>query len=352
MQKHKSLARLSALALPLSMSVLNTAVLAQTPEAAQRTFTNPVVARGADPWVLFWNGAYYYCRSGGGKKIWVHKAAHLEEIGTDDGVAVWTPPPSGPYSKELWAPELHNLDGKWYVYVAADDGNNHNHRMYVLEGDKGDPQAPFAMKGKIADPSDRWAIDGTVLTMEGGQRYFIWSGWEGAENVQQNLYIAAMSNAWTISGERVCISQPDHDWEKNGKPLVNEGPSVLKRDGKVFVVYSASGSWTDDYCLGLLTLNGDPMQKKSWVKKDKPVFCRTKDVFGPGHCSFTKALDEKEDWIVYHAERRKGSGWDRDVRMQRFTWNADGSPDFGAPLSPGVPMELPKRVQDAQPALK
>ena len=305
------------------------------------TFTNPVAESGADPWVVRWKDSYYYCRSGGGK-IWVHKSARLQDIGKGSGTAVWTPPPGTAYSKELWAPELHHLDGRWYVYVAADDGNNHNHRMYVLEGAPDDPQEPFSFKGKIADSTDRWAIDATVLQMPGGRKYFIWSGWEAAENVAQHLYIAPMSNPWTLSGPRVRISSPEIDWEKNGRPLINEGPEVLWNGTKLFIIYSASGSWTDDYCLGQLAwMGGDPLKPSSWVKKDRPVFSRTQDVFGPGHASFTKSPDGKEDWIVYHAAKRKGGGWDRNVRIQKFGWNPDGSPDFGTPASPGAALRPP-----------
>jgi GH43 family beta-xylosidase len=310
--------------------------------AEATTFTNPVCAHGADPWVVRHKDAYYYCRSDGGK-VWVGKAARLQEIGREPGAVVWTPPPNTPYSREIWAPELHRLDGRWYVYVAADDGNNSNHRMVVLEGDAEDPQKPFTFKGKIAAPTDRWAIDATVLAMDGGKKYLIWSGWEVDQNVAQFLYIAPMSNPWTISGERVCISKPELPWELNGRPLINEGPVVLRNArGKVFIIYSASGSWTDDYCLGQLALVGaDPMKPASWVKQSKAVFARTADVFGPGHCSFVKSPDGKEDWIVYHAARRKGGGWDRDVRIQKFGWAADGSPEFGTPVSPGVALPEP-----------
>jgi GH43 family beta-xylosidase len=213
--------------------------------------------------------------------------------------------------------------------------------MYVLEGSSDDPQAPFHFKGKIAAPTDRWAIDGTVLEMPGGKLYFIWSGWEGNTNGKQSLYIAPMSNPWTISGERVCISKPDREWEQRDSPIINEGPETLWHEGHLFIIYSASGFWDDNYCLGQLTwTGGDVLDPKSWVKKSETVFSRTADVFGPGHCSFTQSPDGKEDWIIYHAHIHQGVA-QRDVRIQRFTWNADGSPNFGVPVSPGVPLALP-----------
>jgi GH43 family beta-xylosidase len=308
---------------------------------AAMTFTNPVVRTGADPWVIQRPGMYYFCQSSR-RGVRVAKARRLQEIGNGPWSTVWTPPQGTAYSRELWAPELHYLRGDWYIYVAADDGDNFNHRMYALKGTSQDPQAPFEFKGKLAAQTDRWAIDGTVLEMSDGRLYFIWSGWEGTENIAQNLYIARMSDPLTINGERVLISRPEHDWEMHGRPLINEGPEVLRHGTNLFLIYSASGSWGDDYCLGQLTwTGGDVLNSSSWVKKSVPVFSRTKDVFGPGHCSFVRSPDGREDWIVYHSAKYSGAGWNRHVNIQRFQWNADGSPDFGTPISPGVPMPVP-----------
>jgi GH43 family beta-xylosidase len=203
--------------------------------------------------------------------------------------------------------------------------------MYVIEAISDNPQGQYTFKGKIVGSSDYWAIDGSVLDMPDGRRYFVWSGWEGFDNTSQNIYIAEMSNPWTIVSERSCISRPEYDWEKQGYPYVNEGPQPLVHDGKTFIIYSASGSWTDDYCLGRLTyLSGDPLSSTSWYKEPEPVFKKTDNIFGPGHCSFVKDK-VGEDWIIYHAARSSGAGWARQVRAKQFKWKKDGSPDFGKP---------------------
>jgi GH43 family beta-xylosidase len=313
-----------------------------------RKFTNPIVTSGADPWVTLGKEKYYYCFVRAGRII-VTRADAIPDLAKGTAVTVWKPPEKGPHSKDVWAPELHHLGNRWYIYFAADDGENANHRMYVLESEGLDPQGKYHLKGKIAARTDRWAIDGTV-GMLGDHQYFVWSGWEGTENVQQNLYIAAMKDPWTLAGERACIAVPEFDWEKVGPKWdrksfpggVLEGPQFLERKGKVHIIYSANGSWTDEYCLGRLSyLGGDPLDRKSWKKADRAVFSGTDKVISPGHASFVKSLDGKEDWIVYHAAKRKGSGWDRDVRTQRFTWKADHSPDFGQPVPPGVELEYP-----------
>jgi GH43 family beta-xylosidase len=308
----------------------------------RRTFANPVAPEGADPWVLRWRGAYYYCRSRRGR-IEVSRSDRLHDVCRAPALPVWEPPAGLRLRHHLWAPELHHLDGRFYVYVAADDGRNHTHRMLVLEGDALDPQRPFSRKAQLAHPDDRWAIDGTVLAMDDGRRYLLWSGWEGETDVEQGLYAALLANPWTIAGERHRISRPEHAWEANARPAVNEGPSVLRNPaGQVFVVYSAAASWTDEYCLGLLTLVGDdPLRPECWRKSPSPVFRRSALVHGPGHASFVKSPDGSEDWIVYHAACHSGAGWKRDVRMQRFGWQPDGSPDFGRPVPTGVALELP-----------
>ncbi len=307
---------------------------------ADHAFANPVVAHGQDPWVIRQGRIYYFCQSRP-DGIWVNRATRLEDIGLNHWKCVWHAPEGTAWSKQIWAPELHFLQGKWYVYFAADDGDNAGHRMYVLEGTSVDPQMAFNFKGKIAAPTDRWAIDGTVLEMPDQKLYFIWAGWPGANDGVQNLYIAPMSNPWTISGGRVCISQPDHVWEQHDFPHINEGPETLWHEGHLFVIYSASAFWDDNYCLGQLTwTGGDVLDPKSWVKKSEPVFAHTTEVFGPGHCSFVKSPDGREDWIVYHAHIGPGIR-QRDVRIQPFTWNPDGSPNFGAPVSPRIHLPPP-----------
>lgn len=310
--------------------------------AADSLFTNPVAADGADPWVIKHQGTYLYCYSKN-DAIWVNKSECLIDAIQMEGVEIWNPPPATDYSKEIWAPELHFIQGKWYIYFAADDGNNENHRMYVLESVNEDPQGEYLLKGKISDVSDKWAIDGTVL-QHNKKLYFIWSGWAGDVNVQQNLYIAEMSNPYTIRGSRIQISEPEYEWEMIGNPLINEGPEVLRKDEKVFIIYSASGSWTDDYCLGRLSLTTENLlSKEAWIKHPSPVFSGTSSVISPGHASFTKSPDESEDWIIYHTAKHKGAAWDRNIRIQKFSWTKDGIPCFGYPVENNVPVAVPSK---------
>jgi len=310
------------------------------------TFKNPIVNKtSADPFVIKAGGYYYYTYSDG-SNIGIRKSKELQNIGVGEEEIVWISDTSTKYSKEVWAPELHFACGKWYIYFAADDGKNENHRMYALEAGT-DPENPlgekFKFKGKVFDKSDKWAIDGTVLQVDKDSLYFVWSGWEGDTNGNQNLYIAPMSNPFTISGERVLMSAPTYDWEKLGMPI-NEGPQVLVKDKNIMIVYSASGSWTENYCLGLLVNSTkDILNPKSWIKNPEPVFKGTVESksFGVGHGSFVKSPSGKEDWIVYHG-MSDGIGWQyRDVRVQKFSWDKKNLPVFGNPVSLGEALQVP-----------
>ncbi|WP_109742539.1 glycoside hydrolase family 43 protein [Arcicella aurantiaca] len=324
--------------------------------SSTNVFTNPLLPSGADPYSFYKDGYYYYTHTlQNSLTIW--KTKNLSDLKMAQSKVIWTPPKGTSYSKELWAPEVHFIQGKWYMYFAGDDGDNNHHRMYVLECTTNDPMTgEWVFKGKVADAkNDKWAIDGDVFE-HGGKLYMIWSGWEGDKNGQQNIYIARMKNPWTIESERSKISGSDFDWEKHGDIKgdpnlphvnVNEGPQILKNGKKVFVIYSASGCWTDFYALGLLTAdaNADLLNPASWKKSPEPVFKQSIEngVFAPGHNSFFKSPNGKEDWILYHANSKAGQGCGgfRSPRMQKFTWNADGTPNFGIPVKENVEMAVP-----------
>jgi GH43 family beta-xylosidase len=324
---------------------------------SQEVFTNPLLPSGADPFSFYRDGFYYYTHTTG-RNITLWKTSSLANLRTAEKKIIFTPPAKGPYSKELWAPEIHFLQDKWYLYFAADSGSNNDHRLWVLENSSADPmKGEWIMKGKFATPGDKWSIDGSVFEHK-GKLYTIWSGWEGDTNGQQNIYIAKMKNPWTVEGERVRISAPELDWEMHGDlhdannpphVNVNEGPEILQHNDKLFLIYSASGCWTEYYALGMLSasLNSNLMDPSSWKKSPQPVFKKSVEnkVYAPGHNSFFKSPDGKEDWILYHANSQPGQGCGgfRSPRAQKFGWTKDGLPDFGIPVSENVGLPVPSK---------
>ncbi|RYY18461.1 MAG: glycosyl hydrolase family 43 [Chitinophagaceae bacterium] len=314
---------------------------APVPPGPANTFTNPLLSSGPDPWVIRKGDSYYYTHTQG-NKISLWKTSKMSDLANAPVQTAWTAPATGPNSKNVWAPELHFLANKWYLYYTAGaSADLATQRTFVLENTSDDPRTgTWVDKGKIVDAAaDFFAIDGTVFS-HNNKDYFIWSGQASATDRNQRLYIAAMSDPWTLSGARKLISSPELAWETNGAPpAVNEAPEIIKNTtGKVFLVYSASGCWTDDYALGLLTLKdgGDPLVASDWIKSPQPVFIKntSNGAYGPGHNTFFKSVDGSEDWILYHANPASGLGCGdmRNPRMQKFVWKPDGTPDFGQPV--------------------
>lgn len=308
-------------------------------------FTNPLMTKGADPWITQKDGMYYYTYTHGSKVV-LFVTEKVSELNKAEPVDIWVPPPGTMYSSNIWAPEIHNINGNWYIYFAADNGSNANHRMYVIENTSENPvRGKWEFKGKVSDPTDEWAIDGSVITYN-DQLYMLWSGSDAGRS-PQHIYIARMSNPWTIEGERVQISTPQHEWEMH-RGAINEGPQpIFNPDGKLFVVFSASSFLSDNYALGLLSLKegGDPMNPSDWEKKPTPVFTMNAEsgTFGPGHNGFFKSPDGTEDWIIYHARNLPDNGSTnyRNPRIQKFSWNDDGTPNFGKPVKIGDEIESP-----------
>lgn len=335
--------------------IVSLILLAGSACAQHKTFTNPLLSSGADPWIIQEDGYYYYTNTMGNKLV-IWKTKDITDLKNAERKTVWLPPAGKPYSKELWAPELHYIQHKWYMYFAADDGNNNHHRLYVIENTSADPlQGQWIFKGQIGDKTNKWAIDASVFENR-GKLYLIWSGWEGDTNGEQDIYIAQMKNGYTVSSKRVKISSPTYEWEKNGDlgatsnpphVNVNEGPEMLAHGNKLFLVYSASGCWTDNYALGMLTANAnsDLLNPSSWKKSPEPVLKASPEngVYAPGHNGFFKSPDDTQDWIIYHANDKPGEGCDgfRSPRIQQFTWREDGSPEFGVPVKAGVQVAVP-----------
>jgi GH43 family beta-xylosidase len=318
------------------------------------TIANPI-GTGADPWIVRHEGRYYWTLTDTERGVAIWCSDNPASLGKRK--IVWRAPATGPHSNEIWAPELHFLDGRWYIYVAASDGNNATHRMIVLESATADPLGEYTFKGELytgdnigTGEKNRWAVDGTVLTYD-GRRYFIWSGWEDERDIQW-LYAAPMSNPWTISGNRVRLcANDDYQWERVGESMqgrgLNEAPQILQRNGRIFLIYSASGSWQATYKMGLLELTGaDPLAPGAWRKHPAPVFAPTQNTFGLGHASFAKSPDGKQDWLVYHVKQERKDGWSRLIFAQPFRWTKGGFPDFGKPVSRDEPMPAPATPAD------
>ncbi|KAL2133756.1 hypothetical protein VTI74DRAFT_1738 [Chaetomium olivicolor] len=301
--------------------------------ASAASFSNPLKQRdGSDPHMTYSDGSYYLMKTTW-TNLQITRARTLEGLKNGETRVVWTDAnPSR--CCNVWAPELHKIDNRWYIYYTAGNKDDlDGQRPHVLKGGR-TPWDSFSYAGQL---TQTWGIDGTVLRVA-HRNYFIYSCFS---NNMQSLCIAPMHSPTSIGQSRV-LSEPTNDWERAGSP-VNEGPAPLYHKGRIFLSYSANFCWTNSYELGLLTYNGgDPTLMSSWTKTG-PFFSSAHGNWGPGHNGFFNSPDGKEVWNIYHATWIESGACDgnRYTSARKINWHPDGSPDFGSPDPVGTVLAGP-----------
>jgi GH43 family beta-xylosidase len=317
--------------------------------SAAKTFSNPVLGPGQDPSVLTYQGWYYFTQSSpDSKTITIRRSRSIKSLAAAPKTVVWQASRSGSPCCDWWAPELHHIDNRWYIYTTADDGNNDNHRLQVLQA--ADPLGPYTYKGQLTTPGGDWSIDPSPLQLPNGQLYLAWSGWPGSTNGVQNIYLARLANPWTITGNRTLLSTPTYSWETQAGTVgvkVNESPEPIVHGGRVFITYSASGCWTPDYALGLLSAStsANLLDASSWAKSATPVFQSNTSagIYAPASNGWFTSPDGRQTWMVFHAtnDAAGNCGLERAVYAQPVTWGANGFPQLGGepvPLTDTLPV--------------
>ncbi|MEI6949680.1 glycoside hydrolase family 43 protein [Paraflavisolibacter sp. H34] len=329
------------LILAVTLLIGGPATHAQTLKPHQ--FSNPIAAQRADPHV--WkaaDGTYYFIATVPEyDRIELRKSKTINGIKEAEPVVVWRKHDKGPMGNHVWAPELHRIEGKWYIYFAAGSAEDKwKIRKYVLSNASEDPtKGEWKEEGELVSKRNEFTLDATTFVHK-GQPYLVWVDRASARETNTGLYIARMTSPTTLDDRQVVISQPEYAWERKGHN-VNEAPAVLIRNGKVFVTFSASA--TDaNYCIGLLWAEegADLLDPSSWHKLPEPVFFTNEALkrFGPGHNSFTVAEDGKTDVMIYHARDYKDIKGEplydpnRHTRARVFSWTKEGMPYFGQDL--------------------
>lgn len=274
-------------------------------------YNMPFIEQRADPYVVkAEDGSYYFTASVPAyDKIVLRHSETLMGLKEAEEVTVWEKHTSGDMSQHIWAPELHFVFGKWYIYFAASRAEDiWRLRPYILECQGMDPMKDaWVEKGMMQRSDDdiysfeAFSLDATIFESNGSY-YYVWAEKVSVGIQISNLYIARMESATKLATAQVLLTTPDYDWERVDI-WVNEGPAVIKRDGKIYLTYSASATG-ECYCMGMLSISEDEdlLDPRAWKKERKPVLCsdREKGFYGPGHNSFTKTEDGR-DVCVYHA---------------------------------------------------
>jgi GH43 family beta-xylosidase len=309
---------------------------AQVEANIQSTFTNPIkYHRAADPDVFkASDGNYYLIQTEGRKQIVLRRAKSMVNIMYGDQKTVYSFPSN---EQAIWAPEIKQFDGVWYVYYSSllNGSGSGTRRNYVLKNTSADPfTGTWTNVGQLTDATNEFALDSNVFQVN-GQYYTTWSGWNGS-NHDQHIYIASMSNPYTINSARTLIAAPTLSWERATGVGIAEGPSALVKNGNVYISYS--GSQNSAYSMGLLTANASSnlLSASSWTKTG-PVFQAANGISAPGHNGWFKSSDGTEDWFIFHGNNSSGI---RSLRMQKVTWSGS-TPNFGVPQAPTTNLAIP-----------
>ena len=328
------------------------------------TFINPL-GNGQDPFSTYIDGYYYHIQAkhgGSQARLEMIRSTSFIDYKTEGFKTIYTFPNYSTQAwncNEIWGPFpiMKWSDGHYYIYYAADDGDNNNHREGVLRSKTTDPMGEYEDLGMI-NTSDsevnenptvqntRWAIGATTFQDDNGDYYLVWSGWRGInEGFPQCSYIAKIHSPTQI-GARVELSYPTEDWEgvKERTPL-QEGQAVFKVNGRYIMLYSANASWAGRYRLGMLVYEekyeGGFLNADNWVKVKSPLFETSECVESPGGPCILPSNDGKEWWLLYHCSRWTGSGWTRYVCAKPIRFDDEGLPVLDDPLPFYVPMRTP-----------
>lgn len=305
-------------------------------------YPNPWISQRADPWVYLHTDGYYYFTGTVPEydRLILRRAQTLNELETTEEKVIWKKHETGIMGSHIWAPELHYIDNKWYIYFAAGGAEDvWAIRMYVLENSSPNPmEGEWVEKGQITTKYPIFSLDATTFEHK-GTRYLAWAERPDRPEAGTSIFIAEMENPWTIKQPQAELTIPELDWEIQ-MYKVNEGAAVIKRNGKIFMTYSASAT-NDTYAMGLLTADEDAdlLDPESWTKSLEPVFKSSEEngIYGPGHNSFTTTKDGKTDLLIYHARSYKElevhplNDPNRHARIQVLQWDEDGNPYFGKP---------------------
>ncbi|XBH21730.1 family 43 glycosylhydrolase [Jonesiaceae bacterium BS-20] len=265
----------------------------------------------------------------------------------------------------LWAPEIHEINGTLSILFMP------SYNSYWMDGAAAIMQLKNDANGDPMDPSkaESWTVPQTVTRQDGkplslrtngtqgmsldmnyfedetGQAYYTWQQL-GA------VYIAKMdpTDPAKVTSEPRLIISPEYAWDN----AIAEGPNVINRDGKLYMIYSGSGvgpTYTTGLAIADASGATDLTTPAAWEKLNYPI--QKSGIFngewqlGTGHGMWSE--DEDGNMIyVFHAYAKHTEGYSnvggRDTFIRRVHWAADGLPVFDMNLdeevAPGTVVSL------------
>lgn len=325
-------------------------------------FQNNGKVVGADPSVITVGDTYYLyitnaLASGDTSYVQGFKSKNLsdwEHLGN-----VFVPNRNAWAVHSLWAPEVIEYNGKYYMYYSGYDINKN--RMGVGLAIADNPAGPFVeyegtlKNGTVIDhthtPFDFGfkVIDPSVFVDDDGKIY-IYISKDQVEG-KSSIYVAELETDMVSVKENSLVGpiiEPSQDWENPyGYNRWNEAPFVVKHDDQYYLTYSANYYASSLYGIGYAVSNSP---KGPFIKfENNPILSAKEEliyVSGPGHNSMFYSPDGTEMFIAYHMHIDVDNGGsERKIHFDRVRFNDHGEmeiigPSYGPQLLPSGSSEF------------
>ncbi len=227
----------------------------------------------------------------------------------------WGAPP-------YWAPEVVPYQGKFYMTYSA--GHPERGRLLTALAVSDRPEGPYQDLHAPWFDQGCSAIDAHIFVDDDGQPYVFFS-----KNGMQDgysfgiIYGAQLQPGLSsLATEPVVLLEASQEWERinYAENRANEGPFVLKHDGRYYMTYAANHTFRPGYGIGYATAD-QPLGP--WEKAaENPIAGTdlTVGYAGAGHSSLTTSPDGIERFIVYHthADPAHPENQQRTVNIDRI----------------------------------
>lgn len=307
----------------------------------------PMAWHKADPAMCRWRGKYYFISTNdldSNHTLFIREADSIPALVTAQQHCILDTTMYPHLGNLLWAPEMHIIRGKLYIFHAGTPGSffcEQSHVMALKEGGNPVKASDWEMPRRVVRPdgSMLYGEEGITLDMtvfwSAERLYAVWSQRQ-FQPVDQGawLYIAELDpdQPYQLKTDPQVLTVPEYGWENN-HTFVVEGPFALYHGGRIYLSYS--GAEVDStYAVGMLSMadGADPLDPSAWTKENYPLLTSRSvpGEYGPGHNAYVTDADGLT-WNTYHAR----PGWQQTTQGSSST-PVDGSDIVFGARSSGV----------------